>query len=89
MTVRERRPPLSSHPALNQIGRQRGKTIVVPLRAAILDRYIPRMKADRGLWRWMIRLWAPSPGARAAGDAAGEGHTRAKRHRGAYRDGPA
>ena len=58
MTVRERRPPLSSHPALNQIGRQRGKTIVVPLRAAILDRYIPRMKADRELWRWMIRLWA-------------------------------
>ena len=62
MTVRERRPPLSSHPALNQIGRQRGKTIVVPLRAAILDRYIPRMKADRRLWRWMIRLWEPPPG---------------------------
>jgi hypothetical protein len=23
---------------------------------------IYRMKADRELWRWMIRLWAPPPG---------------------------
>ena len=23
---------------------------------------IYRMKADRELWRWMIRLWAPQPG---------------------------
>jgi hypothetical protein len=25
-------------------------------------RRIYRMKADRELWRWMIRLWAPPPG---------------------------
>jgi hypothetical protein len=24
---------------------------------------IYRMKADRELWRWMIRLWAPPPGS--------------------------
>jgi hypothetical protein len=25
-------------------------------------RFIYRMRADRELWRWMIRLWAPSHG---------------------------
>ena len=49
----------------------------LPLRHAGLDDYdviqdgeivgrIYRMKADRELWRWTIRLWAPRP-AQAAG----------------------
>jgi hypothetical protein len=31
---------------------------------------IYRMKADRELWRWMIRLWAPPAGPSAAGVSA-------------------